>query len=113
MTSTDLHAETLMQKLRRALPLTAHGRPPLTAALRRGLSCANLLPRVTVTDVFYAGEANGLMCRIDVHKGIDDSVVVVAPVTQLAFNRKHPVAREIAAYRKHRAEAALTSAGGR
>ena len=40
-------------------------------------------------------------------------VVVVAPVTQLAFNRRHPVAREIAAYRKHRAEAAgVTGHGG-
>jgi len=98
MTSTEMH------KLRRALSLTAHGRPPLTAALRRSLACANHMPRVTVTDVFYAGEEKGLMCRIDVQGEIDEPVVVVAPVTQLAFNRKHPIARDIAAYRKRRAK---------
>jgi hypothetical protein len=54
------------------------------------------------------------MCRIDVHGGIDEPVVVVAPVTQLAFNRKHPITRDIAAYRKRRAEtAAVTGHGGR
>jgi hypothetical protein len=113
MTSSDLRAEHLVQKLRRALPLTAHGRPSLAATLSRNLYCANLMPRVTVTDVFYAGEKNGLMCRIDVHGVIDQPVVVVAPVTQLAFNRKHPIARDIAAYRKHRVEtAAVTGHGG-
>jgi len=114
MTSTDLPAEQLVQKLRRALPLTAHGRPSLTAVLGRSLACANLMPRVTVTDVFYAGEENGLMCRVDVHGVTDEPVVVVAPVTQLAFNRRHPVARDIAAYRKRRAETAIVNIlGGR
>jgi len=114
MIRNDFHAEQLVQKLRRALPLTAHGRPPLAAMLSRNHDCANLMPRVTVTDVFDAGEENGLMCRIDVQGGIDAPVVVVAPVTQLAFNRRHPIAREIAAYRKHRAEAAgVTGHGGR
>jgi hypothetical protein len=113
MTSSDLRAEHLVQKLRRALPLTAHGRPSLTAVLGRSLS-SNLMPRVTVTDVFYAGEESGLMCRVDVHGVIDQPVVVVAPVTQLAFNRRHPIARDIAAYRKRRAEAAAVNIlGGR
>ncbi len=112
MTSTDLLAEQLVQKLRRALPLTAHGRPSLTATLSRNLYCANLMPRVTVTDVFYAGEKSGLMCRVDVHGLAGEPVVVVAPVTQLAFNRRHPVARDIAAYRKRRAEAATVTGHG-
>jgi hypothetical protein len=114
MTGTEFRAEHLVQKLRRALPLTAHGRPPLTTALRRLLSCQDVIPCVTVTDIFYAGEENGLMCRIDVHGLIDEPVVVVAPVGQLAFNRRHPVARDIAAYRKLRAEAsAVNILGGR
>ncbi len=114
MTSSDLCTEQLVQKLRRALPLTAHGRPPLTEALRRSLACANLMPRVTVTDVFYAGEENGLMCRIDVQGLADEPMVVVAPVTQLAFNRRHPIARDIDAYRKHCAETATVKIlGGR
>jgi len=112
MTSTDFRAEQLVQKLRRALPLTAHGRPSLTAVLGRSLSSANLMPRVTVTDIFYAGEENGLMCRVDVQGLAEEPVVVVAPVTQLAFNRKHPIARDIAAYRKRRAEAATVTGHG-
>ena len=114
MTSSDFRVELLVQKLRRALPLTAHGRPSLTAMLRRRLSCQDVIPRVTVTDIFYAGEKNGLMCRVDVQGFADEPVVVVAPVTQLAFNRKHPITRDIAAYRKRRAEtAAVTGHGGR
>jgi hypothetical protein len=109
MTSTDLRAEQLMQKLRRALPLTAHGRPSLTAVLGRSRSCVDVMPRVTVTDVFYAGEEKGLMCRLDVQGFADDPVIVVAPVTQLTFNRRHPVARDIAAYRKRRAKAAAVN----
>jgi hypothetical protein len=54
------------------------------------------------------------MCRVDVQGFADEPVVVVAPVTQLAFNRRHPIARDIATYRKHRAEAApVTGHGGR
>ena len=56
-------------------------------------------------DVFYAGEKEGLMCPFDVHEGIDEPVVVVAPITHLAFNRRHPIAREIADYRKRCAQA--------
>ena len=112
MTSSDLRARELVEKLRRALPLTAHGRPSLTATLSRNFYCANLMPRVTVTDVFYAGEKSGLMCRVDVHGLAGEPVVVVAPVTQLAFNRRHPVARDIAAYRKRRAEAATVTGHG-
>ena len=111
MTSTDLRAELLVQKLRRALPLTAHGRPSLTAALRR--LGASLAPRVTVTDVFYRGEKDGLMCRVDVGEESGAPIVVVAPITKLAFNRRHPIAHDVAAYRKRRTEAAaVTGRGG-
>ncbi len=53
------------------------------------------------------------MCHVDVQGLAGEPVVVVAPVTQLAFNRRHPIARDIAAYRKHRVEtAAVTGHGG-
>ena len=109
MTSTDLRAGELVRKLRRALPLTAHGRPSLTAALRQRLPGAIVMPRVTVTDVFYGGEKDGLMCRVHVQGAIDEPLVVVAPITQLAFNRWHPIAHDIAVYRKRRTERWLRS----
>ena len=113
MTSTDLCAEQLVQKLRWALPLTAHGRPSLTAALRQCLPGASRVPRVTVTEVFYMGEKDELTCRVDVPGAIDEPVIVVAPITHLAFNRRHQIARDIATYRKCRTEAAtVTGRGG-
>lgn len=112
MTSSDLRAEHLVQKLRRILPLAAHRRPPFAAALRRRLACPDVIPRVMVTDIFYAGEEKGLMCRVDVQGLADDAIVLVAPVTQLAFNRRHPIARDIAAYRKRRVETAAVNCLG-
>ena len=115
MTSSDLRAEQLVQRLRRALPLTAHGRRPSpSAALRRRLPGASRVPRVTVIDVFDAGEEDGLMRRVDVGEESDAPIVVVAPIAQLAFNRRHPLAHDVAVYRKRRAEAtALIDRGSR
>jgi hypothetical protein len=103
MTDTNQRTEHLVQKLRRALPLAAYGRPVLTSALRRSLACPDVAARVMVTDIFYAGEENGLMCRINVQGKTGQQVLVVAPIAQLAFNRRQPAAREIAAYCKRRA----------
>ncbi len=44
------------------------------------------------------------MCRLDVHGTIDEPVVVVAPISQLA--PMHPIAHDIPAYRESRAETA-------
>jgi hypothetical protein len=61
---------------------------------------------------FYAGEENGLMCHVDVLVLADEPVVVVAPVSQLACIEPFD-ARNFAAYRKRRVEAAaITSRGG-
>ncbi len=65
------------------------------------------MKRLMVTDVFYAGEENGLMYRIDVRGSVGQPILLVAPLAQLAFNRKHPIAQEIAAYRKHHADDAV------
>lgn len=109
MTGTDWCAEHLVQKIRRFLALAAHGRPSLTATLQRSFSCANLMARLTVTDIFGESEDKGLMCHIDVKGLTGEPVLVVAPITQLAFNRRHPDARDIAAYRKRRAESAAVN----
>jgi len=113
MITRELCAGQLLQKLRRALPLVAHGCPSLMTMLGRNLCGANLMPPVTVTDVFYAGEENSLMCRVAVNGKIAEPVVILAPVSQLAFNRRHPIARDIAAYRKRRAKTAVNGHGGR
>jgi hypothetical protein len=59
-----------------------------------------------VTNVFDAGDAFGLMCQLEV--GDDDApTIFVTPIAELAFDRRHPIAREIADYRRRRAQTHL------
>jgi hypothetical protein len=55
-----------------------------------------------MTGVFDAGETFGLMRQVEVGAGADPSLLV-APITELSFDGKHPIAREIADYRRRRA----------
>ncbi len=72
--------------------------------MQRRVSGAKVIARLTVTDVFYAGEENGLMRRIDVQEASGVPVVLLAPLTQLKFDKKNPLAQDIAAYRRRRAD---------
>jgi len=53
--------------------------------------------------VFDAGENFGLMCQIEVGDG-PDPAIFVTPIAELAFDRRHPIVREIADYRSRRAQ---------
>jgi hypothetical protein len=80
---------SLVQNLRRALPLSAHPRPPLLAFLReRGLNGRGA-PRLIVLDVFDAGEDRGLMCRFAIAEDREASSFI-APLAQVALARSHP-----------------------
>ncbi|MGD9658115.1 MAG: hypothetical protein AB7U61_10865 [Methylocystis sp.] len=79
---------SLVQNLRRALPLSAHPRPALIAFLRERGVVTRGAPRLAVLDVFDAGGAAGLMCRFAI-AGVDASSFV-APLEQVAFERRHP-----------------------
>ncbi len=82
---------SLVQNLRRVLPLSAHPRPPLIAFLReRGLNGRGA-PRLIVLDVFDAGKDRGLMCRFAIAEDSEASSFI-APLTQVAFARRHPAA---------------------
>ena len=94
----------LMEALRRCLPLMAHPRgrsltSSITASRRRGPD-----RRCRVTNVFDAGDSFGLMCQIEIGDGAD-LAIFVAPIAELAFDRRHPIARAIADYRRRRAQA--------
>lgn len=64
------------------------------------------MTHLTVTDVFYSGHESGLTRRVDVRRELGQPILVVAPFVQLAFYRRRPIAQDIAAYRKRRAEIA-------
>ncbi|WP_400767394.1 hypothetical protein [Methylosinus sporium] len=96
-------AETrgLIDALRPCLPLMAHPRGrslalSIAAARRRGAD-----RRCTVTNIFDAGDAFGLMCQVEVGGG-GAPAIFVAPIAELAFGR-HPIARAVADYRRRRA----------
>jgi hypothetical protein len=93
--------EPLIAKLKAALPLPATASPPLLALLREQSPDLDLLPRCHITEIHYAGDEGGILCKLDFgHE--DDREVVLVSITNLIFDRRLPVAREIAAYQKHR-----------
>lgn len=78
--------------LRRALPLSAHPRPPLLAFLRERGIVTRGAPRLIVLDVFNAGYAGGVMCRFAIAEDSEASSFI-APLAQVALERRHPAAR--------------------
>ncbi|NUJ80409.1 hypothetical protein HUN39_10295 [Methylocystis sp. FS] len=83
---------SLVQNLRRALPLSAHPKQALIAFLRERGVVTRGAPRLVVLDIFDAGAAGGLMCRFAIAEDGEASSFI-APLTQVALYRRHPGAR--------------------
>jgi hypothetical protein len=95
--------DVLIQRLQRALPLGARGRPALLAFLRARGVIGSIAPRLKVIGIFPAGAEGEFLCRFTV----EDSAFAktfVAPLGQLALDRRHSAARDIAACCKRRVE---------
>ena len=97
MTDSPQNLLRLVDKLQQFLPLPATPRPALRTYLRRAVPGAPMTSRCQVTSVFYAGEARGLLCQLVVQEATATSRIIMAPLTQIAFDRRHSIAREIAA----------------
>ena len=96
-----LQAHLLMAKLKAALPLPALATPPLLAQLHEQAPGRDLSPRCQITEIYYAGDEGGILCKLDFgHE--DGREVLIVSITHLTFDRRLPLAREIAAYQKHR-----------
>jgi hypothetical protein len=91
--------ERLMERLGAALPLPARATPELQMSLRRQGGAA-LSASCRVTWISYAGDEGGILCQLDT--GADTAEVVLASITHLRFDPRLPLAREIAAYQRHR-----------
>ncbi len=109
MNSILRQEQLIAHRLRLALPLAAYGKPALVRFLRNCLSIERTSPRLTVTNVFYAGDDRGFMCHFVVDGATDASRVFVAPIGQLAFDRRHPIIREIVVYRRRNASLAAAN----
>ena len=93
--------EQLLRKLTEVLPLSALATSTLMANLRGRSSAAKITLDCKVTKVMYAGDEGGIMCHLTFDEEEKEEVFLVS-ITHLSFDRRLPVAREIAAYQKHR-----------
>jgi hypothetical protein len=93
--------ERLLRKLAEVLPLPALATPTLMADLRKRSPTAKITLDCKVTEVMYAGDEGGIMCHLTFDEKETDEIFLVS-ITHLAFDRRLPAAREIAAYQKHR-----------
>ncbi len=92
--------QRFVQNLRRALPVSAHARPALLAFLRARGAIGRGSPRLTVIDIFDAGQDRGLMCRFTI-AGEGEARGFVAPLAQLALERRRAVASDASLRRRH------------
>jgi hypothetical protein len=92
--------ERLLARLQAALPMPASLTPELVAALREQQPPVGVRPNCEVTWISYAGDEGGIVCRLDFGSEADNSAFV--SITHLRFDPRLPLAREIAAYQKHR-----------
>jgi hypothetical protein len=93
--------ERLLAQMEPMLPLPAFVTPRLATALRDKSSDVRAGQRCNVVWVSYAGDPGGIMCKLDLPSSTG-SGVVVASITHLDFDARLPIARAIAAYKKHR-----------
>lgn len=92
--------ERLLAKLQAALPLPARVTPALAATLLDKAHTATINSPCSVTWISYAGDEGGIMCRLSF--GDENETAVFTSITHLRFDPRLPLAREIAAYQKHR-----------
>ncbi len=101
MIDNPAQVHQLIAKLREALPLSATATPPLLALLKEQAPGIDLPPRCQIIGIHYAGDEGGIVCKLDFGNEPDQKVFF-ASITHLTFDRRQALAREIAAYQKHR-----------
>jgi hypothetical protein len=89
----------LIAALQNAVPFDVDLSPQLVAMLKNKLANFDATSRYTVSQVSYAGDAGGIMCRIASDSGGDG---VVVSLTHLIVRKPLPFADAVAAYQKHR-----------
>lgn len=92
--------ERLLARLQAALPLPARVTPELAATLQTKNTATELPRTCSITWISYAGDEGGIMCRLDFER--EAETATFASITHLRFDARLPVARDIAAYQRHR-----------
>ena len=92
--------ERLIAKLSGTLPISARLTPELQDLLRRQNAGSAIPAHATVIWISYAGDEGGIVCKLDL--GLEVQNAAFTSITHLRFDPRSPLAREIAAYQKHR-----------
>jgi hypothetical protein len=101
MINDPTQVEPLVTALRQSLPLFATLTPEVAAIIREQSPTADLLRRYPITRVDYAGDDGGIICKVELGPENDDRALF-ASITHLRFGQTGPIARQVAAYQKHR-----------
>lgn len=94
--------ERLLAKLKASLPLAVTVAPALAMTIRAEAPGADLPRRCDVTWASYSGDEGGIVCKLDFGHNEEGAKGFFVSITHLIVDRKAPLAREIAAYQKHR-----------
>jgi hypothetical protein len=92
--------ERLLARLQTALPMPALVTPEAAAALQSENPTRKIPVNCFFTAVSYAGDEGGIVCRLDF--ACETQKMAYVSITHLRFDPRLPLARQIAAYQKHR-----------
>lgn len=82
-----------LERLRRSLPASAHARQPLLGYLQSRRIIGSTSPTLRIVNVFLNDHGENIMCQFTID-GDASTSIFVAPLTQIALDRRHPAARE-------------------
>jgi hypothetical protein len=83
------------------LPLAARATPVLLASIRDQSGGIEVSPSCRVTRGHYLGDEGGILCHLAFDADVGPRAFIVS-ITHLLFDRRNPLAREIASYQKRR-----------
>jgi hypothetical protein len=101
MIDNQRQVERLIAQLEASLPLYAAPTSDLAGYIKNQCPQFERSQRCRITEIHYAGDPGGIMCRFDLDSADFEHEFVVS-ITHLTFPRRHPLARAITAYQKHR-----------
>lgn len=93
-----LKQKNLIHYLREALPIAARPRPALLSFLRARGAIGRSAPKLLIVDIVDTA-AQDVMCRFMIAGDAVSSFV--APLAQIAFDRKNPMIKRFAARRRN------------
>ena len=94
--------DRLLARMRAASPMPARMTPRLLATVQEQDPGTPMVAACRIARVDYAGDEGGIVCHLARDGSDEEGKLIVTSITHLEFDPRLPLAREIAAYQKHR-----------